>query len=92
MIPKFGALLLELITGQSSDKGSGDVIEWVQESHFNISMHNMIDPDLGNSYDSRMLRHLLNVARLCIQAGEKPSFSMSHVFWYLQAKVGISHE
>ncbi|KAL8129965.1 hypothetical protein V2J09_019120 [Rumex salicifolius] len=87
LISKFGALLLELITGQASEKGSGDVIEWVQESHLDVSMHNMIDPDLGNSYDSRMLRHLLTVARLCIQSGEKPSFSMSHVFWYLQAKI-----
>lgn len=93
LITKFGALLLELITGQASERGSGDVIDWVQETHFDVlSMHNMIDPDLGNSYDSRTLRHLLNVVKLCIQAGEKPTFSMSHVFWYLQAKVGISQE
>ncbi|KAL9262090.1 putative receptor-like protein [Drosera capensis] len=32
LIPQFGGLILELITGQSSEKGSADVIRWVQES------------------------------------------------------------
>ncbi|GAB2285622.1 hypothetical protein Dimus_020064 [Dionaea muscipula] len=90
LIPQFGALILELITGQSSEKGSPEVIRWVQESDLGISMHKMIDPDLGNSYDAKVLGSLLALARLCIKTdAHKPAFSISHISWYLQQKAGI---
>ncbi|GAB2233965.1 hypothetical protein Droror1_Dr00003195 [Drosera rotundifolia] len=93
LLPQFGGLILELITGQSSEKGSAEVIRWVQESDLGTSMHNMIDPDLGDSYDGKVLRNLLALARLCIKVDtSKPSFSISHVLWYLQQKVGLRHD
>ncbi|KAL9274705.1 putative receptor-like protein [Drosera capensis] len=93
LIPQFGGLILELITGQSSEKGSAEVIRWVQESDLGTSMHNMIDPDLGDSYDGEVLRNLLALARLCIKANtSKPSFSISHVLRYLQQKAGLLHD
>lgn len=88
MIPQFGALLLELITGQSLAKESADVIQWIQELRSNLSMHNMIDPDLGNSYSSKELWDLLSVARLCMKVQNTQAFSISQIFWYLQKRFG----
>ncbi|KAF9665333.1 hypothetical protein SADUNF_Sadunf16G0111900 [Salix dunnii] len=81
---QLGVLILELITGQSSEKGSTDLIQWIQESCFRSSIQKMIDPDLGNNYDSRELKNLLAVARLCIKSGDKPKFSIPQIFRYLQ--------
>ncbi|KAJ6778010.1 hypothetical protein OIU74_001905 [Salix koriyanagi] len=77
---QLGVLILVLITGQSSEKGSTDLIQWIQESRFRSSIPNMIDPDLGNNYDSRELKNLLAVARLCIKSGDKPKFSIPQIF------------
>ena len=89
IVYQLGVLFLELITGQSSEKGGTDLIQWIQESRFRNSIHNMIDPDLGNTYDSRELRSLLAVAKLCIGSGEKPTFSVLQIFRYFQKKVEI---
>ncbi|XP_021720582.1 probable receptor-like protein kinase At1g49730 isoform X2 [Chenopodium quinoa] len=91
VIPQFGALLLELITGESSPKESADVIQWIRELRSNLSMHNIIDPDLGNSYNFKELRDLLSVARLCIKVENTQltqAFTISHIFWYLQKRFG----
>ncbi|KDP42968.1 hypothetical protein JCGZ_23910 [Jatropha curcas] len=89
IIFQLGVLILELITGQSSEKGSTDLIQWIQGSRFRSSIQNMIDPDLGNSYDSKELKNLLAVARLCIKSGNKPKFSIPQMFRYLQKKFDI---
>uniref|UniRef100_A0A803LXL3 Protein kinase domain-containing protein n=1 Tax=Chenopodium quinoa TaxID=63459 RepID=A0A803LXL3_CHEQI len=88
VIPQYGALLLELITGESSPKESADVIQWIRELRSNLSMHNIIDPDLGNSYNYKDLRDLLSVARLCIKVENTQAFTISHIFWYLQKRFG----
>ncbi|XP_056684253.1 probable receptor-like protein kinase At1g49730 isoform X1 [Spinacia oleracea] len=88
VIPQFGALLLELITGESSPKESADVLQWICELQSNLSMHNIIDPDLGNSYSFKELRDLLSVARLCIKVDNTQAFTISHICWYLQNKFG----
>ncbi|KAF7805765.1 putative receptor-like protein kinase [Senna tora] len=62
---QLGVLILELITGQSSE---------------------MEDPDLGNSYDSKELKSLLAVAKLCIKSRGKPAFTIPQLFRYLQKK------
>lgn len=89
---QLGLLILELITGQSSGEGGVDLIKWVQEFSFPKSIHNMIDPDLGNNYDSRELKGLLAVARLCVKSVDKPTIFVSQIFWYLQKKVGITDD
>ncbi|OVA07186.1 Protein kinase domain [Macleaya cordata] len=88
MIFQLGVLILELITGQSSEEEGTDLVQWVQESSFTrtSSIHKMIDPDLGNSYDSRELKSLLAVARFCTKTGEKPTFSIQQILRYLQGK------
>lgn len=83
--------MLELITGQSSDRQGEDLIEWVQHSCIANSIDKMIDPDLGNSYNSRELQKVLAVARLCIKSRyEPPSFSITHVYRYLQKKIDVA--
>ncbi|WCJ40127.1 Protein kinase superfamily protein [Euphorbia peplus] len=84
IIFQLGVVLLELITGQSSEKGSTDLIQWIQGSRFRSSMQMMIDPDLGNTYNSKQLKNLLAIARLCITSGDKPNFSIPQIFRYLQ--------
>ncbi|KAL2927162.1 hypothetical protein RDABS01_000646 [Bienertia sinuspersici] len=90
ILPQFGALLLELITGQSSARESADVIQWIRELRSNLTIHNMIDPDLGISHTSKELTDLLTVARLCIKVEGTQVFTISHVSWYLQTRFGSS--
>ena len=89
IIFQLGVLILELITGQSSEMEGSDLIQWIQESRFYSSIHNMIDPDLGNNYDSRELKNLLAVAKLCIKSRDKPAFTIPQLFRYLQKNVDI---
>ncbi|KAI3499102.1 hypothetical protein L1887_34895 [Cichorium endivia] len=86
---QLGLLILELITGQSSEKTGPDLIQWIEESCFPTSMDNMIDPDLGNNYDSRELKGLLAVARFCIKSVDKPNSFTPQIYRYLQRKVSI---
>lgn len=81
--------ILELVTGQSSEMEGSDIIQWIQESRFYSSIHNMLDPDLGDNYDSRELKSLLAVAKLCIKSRDKPVFTIRQLFRYLQQKVDI---
>ncbi|CAH2072208.1 unnamed protein product [Thlaspi arvense] len=91
VIFQLGVLMLELITGQSSDRQGEDLIEWVQHSCIANSIDKMIDPDLGNNYNSRELQKVLAVARLCIKTRyEPPSFSITHVYRYLQKKIDVA--
>lgn len=91
VIFQLGVLMLELITGQSSDRQGEDLIEWVQHSCIANSIDKMIDPDLGNNYSSRELQKVLAVARLCIKSRyEHPSFSITHVYRYLQKKIDVA--
>ncbi|CAL0321826.1 unnamed protein product [Lupinus luteus] len=87
---QLGVLILELVTGQSSEMEGSDLIEWIQESRFYSSIDKMIDPDLGNNYDCRVLKSLLAVAKLCIKSKDKPSsFTMPQLFRYLQMRTDI---
>ncbi|XP_019457235.1 PREDICTED: probable receptor-like protein kinase At1g49730 isoform X1 [Lupinus angustifolius] len=87
---QLGVLILELVTGQSSEMEGSDLIEWIQESRFYSSIDKMIDPDLGNNYDCTVLKSLLAVAKLCIKSKDKASsFTMPQLFRYLQMRTDI---
>lgn len=90
IIYQLGVLILELITGQSSDGTGADLIKWIQGSNFARSLNKMIDPDLGNSFDYKEVRNLLSIAKLCIKSREKPRFSIPQIFRYLQSKVDVT--
>ncbi|XP_062172391.1 probable receptor-like protein kinase At1g49730 isoform X2 [Alnus glutinosa] len=92
LILQLGVLILELITGQCSEEGGADLIQWVQGSRFASSMHKMIDPDLGNNYNSSELKRLLTVAKLCIKSGDKPMFSIPQILHYVQKKLDVSRD
>ncbi|KAK4286292.1 hypothetical protein QN277_002868 [Acacia crassicarpa] len=92
IIYQLGVFILELVTGQSSEMEGSDLIEWIQESRFYSSIHNMVDPDLGDNYDSRELKTLLAVAKLCIKSRDKPVFTIPQLFRYLQHKVDIPRD
>lgn len=89
IIFQLGLLILEVVTGQSSE-GGVDLIQWVQGSRLCTSIHKMIDPDLGNSYDSKELKCLLAVARLCVKSTDNPTPFAPQIFRYLQKKVHIA--
>ncbi|XP_071686848.1 probable receptor-like protein kinase At1g49730 [Rutidosis leptorrhynchoides] len=86
---QLGLLILELITGQSSDKTGADLSQWIEESCFPASMDNMIDPDLGNSYYSGELKGLLAVARFCLKSVDKPNSYTPQIYRYLQRKMRV---
>ncbi|KAI8525879.1 hypothetical protein RHMOL_Rhmol13G0265300 [Rhododendron molle] len=90
VIFQLGLLILELITGQSSEDGGAELIQWVQEYRFSKTVHKVLDPDLGDNYDSRELKGLLAVARLCTKSVDKPTAFTPQVFRYLQKKIGIA--
>lgn len=76
---QLGALILELI--------GSDLIDWIQQYNTGSSMHKLLDRDLGNDYDSKELKDLLYVARLCINSRDKPVLSStSRLLRYLQKK------
>ncbi|KAG6433130.1 hypothetical protein SASPL_104738 [Salvia splendens] len=85
VIFQLGLVILELITGV-------DMAQWVQEPCFLRSIHKMIDPDLGNSYDARELNGLLNVARLCIRSIDETRIYTPQILWYLQKKIRITRK
>lgn len=90
-IYQLGLLILELVTGQSSEDGGVDLVQWVQDSRLRRrSIHQMIDPDLGDSYDFRELKGLLAVAKMCVQSIHKPTIKTPQILWFLQKKLGIS--
>ncbi|CAL8162442.1 unnamed protein product [Prunus armeniaca] len=89
---QLGVLILELITGQSSDDRAADLVQWIREYRFCSSIHKMLDPDLGNSYDSRELKSLLAVAKLCVRYGDKPKISILQVLRYLHKKIESPHD
>ncbi|KAL2331870.1 hypothetical protein Fmac_019451 [Flemingia macrophylla] len=92
IIFQLGVLILELVTGQSSEMEGSDLIEWIQESRFYNSIDKMIDPDLGNDYDCTELKSLLALAKLCIKSWERPTFTIPQLFRYLQKKIDITRD
>lgn len=92
IIFQLGVLILELVTGQSSEMEGSDLIEWIQESRFFSSIDKMLDPDLGNSFDCTELKSLLAVAKLCIKSWDKPSYTVPQLFRYLQKKINIPQD
>eukprot|EP00268_Persea_americana_P047976 TRINITY_DN5033_c0_g1_i1.p1 TRINITY_DN5033_c0_g1~~TRINITY_DN5033_c0_g1_i1.p1 ORF type:complete len:306 (+),score=53.09 TRINITY_DN5033_c0_g1_i1:192-1109(+) len=81
---QYGVLLLELVTGQSFGNEDMDLVKWVQESAFTDSIHKMVDTDLGNSYDSKEVKSLLVIARLCTKNEGTGSITIKQVLRYLQ--------
>lgn len=89
VIFQLGVLILELITGQSEKEGT-DLVLWVQETGFSRSVYKMVDPDLEDNYDSKELRKLLTVARVCTKTSGKPTCSIQQILRYLQGKLDLS--
>lgn len=92
IIFQLGVLILELVTGQSSEMEGSDLIEWIQESRFFSSIDKMLDPDLGNSYDCTELKSLLAVAKLCIKSWDKPTYTIPQLFRYVQTKIDFPQD
>ncbi|MQM23359.1 hypothetical protein Taro_056423 [Colocasia esculenta] len=83
---QFGVLILELVTGQSFGSEGKELMQWIQQSNITHSMHNMVDSDLGSTYNPKELKSLLTIARLCTKVGDEPVISISQVLRYLQRK------
>ncbi|KAB8104384.1 hypothetical protein EE612_037262, partial [Oryza sativa] len=86
LVFQYGVLILELVTGQSPG-GEGELVQWVQEPGFACTMYKMVDADLGNIYDSKELRNLVIIARLCTRPGNDAMVSIPLILRYLQGKV-----
>lgn len=87
---QLGVLILELITGQSMGD-ENELLRWIQGSGIAYSMHKMVDTDLGGNYDSRELKSLLIIARLCTKVDDESIISIPQILRYLQGKMDSTH-
>ncbi|VFQ98978.1 unnamed protein product [Cuscuta campestris] len=92
LIFQLGVLIPELITGQSSEDGGSELVKWVQESRFRKSIYRVLDPDLGDDYDSQELGGLLRVARLCVNSINKPTVKTPQILRYVQNKIRVNED
>ncbi|CAL9233712.1 unnamed protein product [Arabidopsis halleri] len=69
----FGILLLELITGMralefgKSVSQKGAMLEWVRKLHKEMKVEELVDRELGTTYDRIEVGEMLQVALLCTQ-------------------------
>ncbi|MQL89415.1 hypothetical protein Taro_021986 [Colocasia esculenta] len=88
----FGVLLLEVISGREPvDAAHRSLLAWAKPYLNNGDAHMLVDPKLGDDYDSDQLHRVAFTASLCTRAAAAWRPSMSEV---LELLVGgeISHE
>ncbi|XP_009772472.1 receptor-like cytosolic serine/threonine-protein kinase RBK2 isoform X1 [Nicotiana tabacum] len=86
----FGVLLLELISGRPAlDESRNSVVMWAKPLLLGKKHNEIVDPSLGDAYDSEQLNQILMVASLCIQQDSADRPSMSQVEQMLIGDDGI---
>ncbi|KAJ6817115.1 receptor-like cytosolic serine/threonine-protein kinase RBK2 [Iris pallida] len=64
----YGVLLLELITGRKAiDSSKQSLVIWAKPLLERKNIRELVDPSLGDAYDSAELNRVTNTAYLCIQ-------------------------
>ncbi|XVE82004.1 hypothetical protein DITRI_Ditri15bG0112300 [Diplodiscus trichospermus] len=74
----FGVLLLELITGrQAVDSSQQSLVMWAKPLIRENKIEELVDPTLGNAYDSDQLNRVIATASICIHptAVNRPQMS-----------------
>ncbi|KAF5205423.1 Kinase family protein [Thalictrum thalictroides] len=81
----FGVLLLELITGrQALDNTQQSLVIWAKPFLNKNKIRELIDPSIGDAYDSRQMNHVVLTASLCIHQSSILRPKMSQVIKLLR--------
>ncbi|KAK4370503.1 hypothetical protein RND71_009978 [Anisodus tanguticus] len=77
----FGVLLLELISGRPAlDESRNSVVMWAKPMLLSKNHSGLVDPSLGDAYDSEQMNRIVMVASLCIQQAstDRPQMNQVH--------------
>ncbi|XP_009760982.1 receptor-like cytosolic serine/threonine-protein kinase RBK2 isoform X1 [Nicotiana tabacum] len=86
----FGVLLLELISGRPAlDESRNSVVMWAKPLLLSKNHSGLVDPSLGDAYDSEQMNRMVMVASLCIQQNSTDRPHMSQVQEMLKGGGGI---
>ncbi|KAM3308812.1 receptor-like cytosolic serine/threonine-protein kinase RBK2 [Capsicum chacoense] len=86
----FGVLLLELISGRPAlDESRNSVVMWAKPMLLSKNHSGLVDPSLGDAYDSEQMNRMVLVASLCIQQSSSDRPQMSQVHEMLKGTGGI---
>ncbi|XP_042412049.1 receptor-like cytosolic serine/threonine-protein kinase RBK1 isoform X1 [Zingiber officinale] len=84
----FGVLLFQLISGRpviDEDSGhSQHILQWAEPLVENLALHDLIDPVLGESYDTYELYRVARAAFLCVRRNPEMRPSVGEVVHLLE--------
>ncbi|CAN0928530.1 Proline-rich receptor-like protein kinase PERK8 [Linum grandiflorum] len=87
----FGVILLQLISGRKvidakQLEGQQSIREWAVPLIEELALHKLIDPHLGESYDTYELYQMAKAAYLCVQRNPEKRPSAAQVLSLLEGK------
>ncbi|XAR52541.1 Non-specific serine/threonine protein kinase [Bertholletia excelsa] len=83
----FGVLLLELITGREAlDDSQHSLVLWAKPLLTDSNVHQLVDPSLGDNYDSKEMGRVILTASLCIDQSPILRPRMSQVVTLLRGE------
>jgi len=86
----FGVLLLELITGRPAiDDSHQGLVMWAKPMLISKNYAELVDPSLGDAYDSEQMNRMVMVASICIHQSSTERPQMSQVVRMLKCNEGI---
>jgi len=85
----FGILLLELITGRPViDDSHQSLMMWAKPTLISKNYAELVDPSLGDAYDSEQMNQMVMVASICIHQSSTERPKMSQVERMLKGNEG----
>ncbi|CAM6018927.1 unnamed protein product [Sphagnum balticum] len=89
----FGVLLLEIISGRKAILQNATnnmyLVEWAWSLHKTNMLISLVDPKIQNTIVESEVRHVINVALLCIQVETTKRPTMSQVLGMLQGDMDL---
>ncbi|KAK6938337.1 Protein kinase domain [Dillenia turbinata] len=92
----FGIVLLQLISGHKAVDGKREetqtLRDWAESVIERLALHELIDPRIGDSYDTYELYHMAKTAYFCVQRSPEMRPSMGEVVRLLKGKTNRFHQ
>ncbi|CAM6018926.1 unnamed protein product [Sphagnum balticum] len=89
----FGVLLLEIISGRKAILQNATnnmyLVEWAWSLHKTNMLISLVDPKIQNTVVESEVRHVINVALLCVQVETTKRPTMSEVLGMLQGEMDL---
>ncbi|CAK9267018.1 unnamed protein product [Sphagnum jensenii] len=88
----FGVLLLEIISGKKAILQNATnmyLVEWAWSLHKTNMLINLVDPKIQSTVVDSEVRHVINVALLCVQVETTKRPTMSQVLGMLQGEMDL---